>query len=60
MLFQNYFVVIFPIRNEPTLSISYDRDAYKTAAFVKNMEDNTNCLSRATSTFVTCGQQSKG
>ena len=60
MLFQNYFVVTVPIQSEPPLSISYDRDAYKTAAFVKNMEDNTNWLSRTTSTFVNRVRQSKG
>lgn len=60
MLFQNYFVVTVPIQNELTLSISYDRDAYKTAAFVKNMEDNTDWLSRTTSRFVIRVRQPKG
>lgn len=42
------------------LSIAYDRDTYKIAAFVNNMEDNTNWVSRTTSTLITYGQQSKG
>jgi len=42
------------------LSIAYDRDRYKIAAFVNNIEDNTNWVSRTTSTLITYGQQSKG
>ena len=42
------------------LSIAYDRGNYKIAAFVNNIEDNTNWVSRTTSTLITYGQQSKG
>jgi len=42
------------------LSIAYDRGNYKISAFVNNIEDNTNWVSRTSATLITYGQQSKG
>lgn len=42
------------------LDLGFERDSYKVSAFVNNLTDKTNFVSRTTSTLITYGQQSKG
>jgi iron complex outermembrane receptor protein len=42
------------------LDIGYERDSYKISAFVNNLTDETNFVSRTSSTLITYGQQTRG
>jgi iron complex outermembrane receptor protein len=42
------------------LDLGYERDNYKVSAYVNNVTDETNFVSRTTSTLITYGQQTKG
>jgi iron complex outermembrane receptor protein len=42
------------------LDLGYERDNYRITAFVNNLTDKTNWVSRSSGTLITYGQQSKG
>jgi iron complex outermembrane receptor protein len=42
------------------LDVGYERDSYKISAFVNNLTDETNFVSRTSSTLITYGQQTRG
>jgi iron complex outermembrane receptor protein len=42
------------------LGLGYERDDYRITAFVNNLTDKTNWVSRSSGTLITYGQQSKG
>ena len=42
------------------LNFAFEKDSYKVALFVNNLTDETNWVSRTTSTLITYGQQTQG
>ena len=42
------------------LDLGYERDSYRITAFVNNLTDETNFVSRTSGTLITYGQESKG